>query len=174
MLGEVHRSCLRSEFVRGVAAERYRLAQVVYGQCPFVERPSRCWLFHCCHLNLTFAVAVVASTDHRITGSPRPRSSLQNPSFCAFDCSRKRRGGTMAPCAQRPASAICGAAGWGFSAADALAALEEGVANTWGSCDRSTRVILANSVPHVEVNPRRPWGLLFGRSGGRNRIFYLS
>jgi hypothetical protein len=72
----------------------------------------------------------------------------------------------MAPCAQRPASAICGAAGWGFSAADALAALEEGVANTWGSCDRSTRLILANSVPHVEVNPRRPSRLLFGRSGG--------
>ena len=39
VLGEVHRSCLRSEFVRGVAAERYRFAQVVYGQCSLVERP---------------------------------------------------------------------------------------------------------------------------------------
>jgi hypothetical protein len=48
VLGEVHRSCLRSEFVRGVAAERYRLAQVVYGQCPVVERPSSCWIFHRC------------------------------------------------------------------------------------------------------------------------------
>ena len=85
----------------------------------------------------------------------------------------------MAPCAQRPASAICGAAGWGFSAADALAALEEGVANTWGSCDRSTRVILANSVPHVEVIPgdRRDFYLAgrgVGHTCSRNRIFYLS
>jgi hypothetical protein len=48
VLGEVHRSCLRSEFVRGVAAERYRLAQVVYGQCPAVERPRSCWIFHRC------------------------------------------------------------------------------------------------------------------------------
>jgi hypothetical protein len=37
------------------------------------------------------------------------------------------------------ACAVCGAAGWGFSPADALAALEEGVANKWGSCDRATR-----------------------------------
>jgi hypothetical protein len=31
MLCEVRRSRLRSEIVRGVAAERYRVAQVVYG-----------------------------------------------------------------------------------------------------------------------------------------------
>src|ERR1700737_1112759 len=45
VLGEVHRSCLLSEFVRGVAAERYRLAQVVYGECSVVERPSGWWIF---------------------------------------------------------------------------------------------------------------------------------
>ena len=39
---------LLSEFVRGVAAERYRLAQVVHGQCPVVERPRSCWIFHRC------------------------------------------------------------------------------------------------------------------------------
>jgi hypothetical protein len=41
----------------------------------------------------------------------------------------------MPPWAQRPlcaASAVCGAAPWGFSAADALAALEDGVADTHG------------------------------------------
>jgi hypothetical protein len=37
VLGEVHRCCLRSEFVRRVAAERYGLAQVVYGRSSMVE-----------------------------------------------------------------------------------------------------------------------------------------
>jgi hypothetical protein len=115
MLGEVPRRRLRSEFVRGVAAERYRLAQVVYGQCPLVERPSRCWLFHRCHLDLAFTIVVVAL---RLRPS---RSSLEDPSFCAFDRSRERGVGIWLGehNGPRTARAVCGAAGWGFSAGDA-------------------------------------------------------
>src|SRR5271168_240420 len=79
MLGEVLRSCLRSEFMRGVAAERYRLAQVVYGQCPLVERPSRWWLFQRYHLNLAFTITVVAFTRPRCHRLRWSRSSLKIP-----------------------------------------------------------------------------------------------
>jgi hypothetical protein len=54
---------------------------------------------------------------------PFPRSSVQNPSFCAFNRSPERRGGTKAPWAQRPSERPvllgCGC-------------LEGGVANTHG------------------------------------------
>ena len=48
------------------------------------------------------------------------------------------------------ASAICGAALWGFTTADALAALEDGVANTHGDHAIALRgVILGHPVTHV-------------------------
>jgi hypothetical protein len=141
MLGEVLRSCLRSEFMRGVAAERYRLAQVVYGQCPLVERPSRWWLFHRYHLNLAFTITVVAFTRPRCHRLRWSRSSLKIPrsarsiAHANVEEARWVRGHNSS----RSGRAVCGAAGWSFSAADALAALEEGVANKWRSCDRATR-----------------------------------
>jgi hypothetical protein len=61
----------------------------------------------------------------------------------------------MPPWAQRPlgaASAVCGAAPWGFSAADALAALEDGVADTDTHGDHAIALrgaILAHPVPQV-------------------------
>ena len=166
VLGKVHRSCLRSEFVRGVAAERYRLAQVVYGQCPLVERPSRWWLFQRYHLNLAFTITVVAFTRPRCHRLRWSRSSLKIPrSLRARLLTRtSRRHVGSVHNSSRSGRAVCGAAGWSFSAGMPPRRWKRASPISGDHAIALRGVILANSVPHVEVHSRRPSRPLLGRS----------
>jgi hypothetical protein len=90
LLGEVHRSGLRSEFVRGASG---RFAQAVYGKCSLVL-PSRCYL-SIVYLTLVRTIAVVALIRppcHRLRRSPKSLRSTAHANVACVRWLQGRRG----------------------------------------------------------------------------------